>query len=132
VRRVGERAVAAGFAVKDDVVLLVDLHRRLRKLALGADHELLDELVHKVLEHVGVVCAVHRARADLLVVLGDGAELDGAILGKVLGRSLERARHVARVDDHRLDPVPTTLNLADDARHLVPVRRVVAATDVDG
>lgn len=120
VRHVGHAAVAARLAVEHDVVLAVHLHRRLRQRAARAQHELLDELVHQILKDARVVRAVHRARADLGVVLRDGAELDGAVLGEVLGRPLEGARHVARVHDHRLDAVAAALNLTDDAGHLRP------------
>ena len=42
---VGGAVVAASLAVEDDVLLLIELHRRLRQLAPWAQHPLLDEFV---------------------------------------------------------------------------------------
>lgn len=69
---IGHAAVAACLAVKDNVVLLVNLHGRLRQRAPRAEDKLLDKLVDKGLEHVRVMGAIHRARADVLVILRYG------------------------------------------------------------
>ena len=43
-------------AVEDDVALLVELHGRLRQVALGAEHPLLDELARALLDGGGRGC----------------------------------------------------------------------------
>mmetsp|Transcript_3908 Transcript_3908/g.11682 ORF Transcript_3908/g.11682 Transcript_3908/m.11682 type:complete len:410 (-) Transcript_3908:27-1256(-) len=131
VRHVRDVVVAARLAVEHDPLLRVELHRRLRQLALGAQHPLLDELVGLVLQVLGLVPAGDAALPLRLVEGRDRAELNRAVLGEVFARPLERLADVRRVDDHRLLAVAAPLLLADHRRHLVPVRWIIATADVE-
>ena len=72
-----------------------------------------------------------RARALLVVEGGDGAELDGAVLGEVLGGALERLGHLRGVDNHRLLAVSAALLLALHGGHLVAVGGVIPTANVE-
>mmetsp|Transcript_2202 Transcript_2202/g.4519 ORF Transcript_2202/g.4519 Transcript_2202/m.4519 type:complete len:319 (-) Transcript_2202:119-1075(-) len=131
VRRVRIPVVAARFAIKDDLLLLADLHRRLRKLATRAKDPLLDELVRLLLQNWCLVPPVDSTRALHGVKGGDSAEFDGAVLDEVLEGPLQRFGHISRVHYHCLLSITDALLLADHSRHFVAVCWIVATTYVE-
>lgn len=98
--------------------------RRLRVVALGAEHELAYEGVEQVEQLIGVVRAVHdelvRGHAHL------GAELAPEVLGRIGGRPTQRLGHRHHVRYHCLDAVAAALHFGRQLRHLVPFFRFYA------
>ena len=78
--------------------------------------------------------AVHYRPLRVVIVRRLSTQLTAEELRHLAGRAVQRRRDVDHVGDRRLDAVAAAFDLADDARHLVAVFRVVdglGAGDVD-
>ena len=69
--------------------------------------------------------AVHYRPLRVVIVRRLSTQLTAEELRHLAGRAVQRRRDVDHVGDRRLDAVAAAFDLADDARHLVAVFRVV-------
>ena len=86
------------------------------------------------MEDPRLVGPVHDATLRIIIVRRLRTQLTAEELRHLAGRAMQRRRDVDHIRYSRLDAVAAALDLADDARHLVAVFRVVdglGAGDVD-
>ena len=124
VLHVARLARAAREAVVVDYFMF-DLVGRLRELAGGTQHELLDVHAEFILQDSRLMSAVHDRPLRIIIVRRLSAQFTPKKLRHLAGRAVQRRRDVDHIRDRRLDAVAAALDLADDARHLVAVFRVV-------
>jgi len=117
------RALTAGLAVQDDLIIL-DTDVGLGILALLAEHKLGDKSIKIVLELCGIVGAVD----DPTVIGWLGVSLSTELKAKVLddiGRgTAQRLGNRVQVDNDGLDTIALALNLGLDFLHLVAVEGI--------